>query len=1037
MISNEVLEKIFSKKLLSDSEWEYEDNQVSILKDDVKDNGSLSFTIKVNDKKEKFDVALVVKPDFSHVLGFCTCADANMTGVCKHMVMGCLEVNELLKTQAEQSTNKLTDVYKLDLLKDIYAPHSSHDVIKVFLHLKDLTDTGIAVGLKASILGNKPYVVKNIDTFLKDIDMHNKITLGRGFDSANYLLDENSQLLVNQLMLINHELNISGKNLNNSLINFEQLARLVKLQINQEIFFMGEEYLIKQRIDDIVMKVDYLKEDEYKVSLKKASFFEKLNHQLIINRANKIIYYVDDKELNKVNLLDSFDEAEREFVVNGEYAQEFMQDIIPNIYNDFDVKFDKRFDLKIIDDVFSASLFCYLENRVIKIKVNFKYGNQDINKLDKNVLVKRNYIKENSTIQGLINQGYSYNPEDELFFIEASKMQFYFLTKSIFSLKQDYEVFLDEKLQNAILTFDSSSISVDIKNSDDQDYFDVSFDLPEIDKKEIQDIINSINEKKEFHKLSNDTFIRLNDSNLLAQLLFIKEVIGDSSYKVNDYRQPKYKSYLLKNKAASLFSNVTYSKEFNDYIDKITLIEDLDQSVFEVDNYKLRDYQKQGVNLLSTLYKSSLGALLADEMGLGKTLQVISFFDVNNISNALIVVPKALLYNWRQEFMRFSPNQQVVILDGNKPERDNLVRQLTKNQIVLISYSTLINDYELFDGYDFDCVVIDEAQYIKNPATKTARTTKKISADFFIALTGTPIENNLLELWSIFDFIIPGYLSDINTFKSNYLSNKVNQQKQIDSLKSAIDPFILRRNKKDVLKEIPDKIINDIYCEMEDYQKVLYKEYLDQVVKESIKNSTTMDIIAQITRLRQISIDPKLVMPAYDKVPGKLQVFDEIISEIVASDEKVLVFSQYTTVLKGLAAHLDESGTKYYYLDGETKPKRRMEDVERFNKNKTPVYLISLKAGGVGLNLTSASKVIIYDPWWNPAVEAQAIDRTHRLGQSKKVQVFRFLSINSIEEKIHLMNQSKLDVSNAVLDSKISYLNHLSSDELIGLLTSE
>lgn len=1037
MLSNTLIEKKFGKKLVSDATWEIDDNLVSIISSTVKDNGALYYSLKVNNKSEKFDVALTIGKGFNTIVGFCTCTDSHNTGTCKHMVMSCFEINKKLEKEANLSVEKKTDVFKLDLLKKIYQPQSKHDIISLSLYIKDMTNTGIILGLKASIMGNKPYVIKSIDTFLDDLKNNKHIKIGQGFDTHNYEIDGQSRNLLRELFLLRQELIKSGKKINTDYISFEALSRLISYQINQEIYYLDEEFLIKNRLDDILLHIDYISETEYLVKLKKASFFEKLSSNLVVNKANKIFYILDDTQLNKIKLLDSFDETNREFVVSGEEAKEFLMDIVPNIYNDFEIKFDNRFEFKIIDDRFSAALYCYLENRVIKIRADFKYGNVSVNERSEKVLIKRNYNKENLVIQGLINQGYLYNPDEKCFNIEASKKQYYFLTKNIFSMRQDYEVYLDDTLQNAILNFDASSISIDIKGDNDQDYFDISFDIPEVDPSEIDNIIASINAKKEYHRLNNDTFLRLNDSRLLMQLLFLKDVIGDNSHTLNTYRVPVYKSFLVKEKASKLFTNITVNEEFDQYVEQIVQIKELDSDVFKSENYKLRNYQVEGVKWLTSLYKSRLGALLADEMGLGKTLQVISFFDVNKINNALIILPKALLYNWKHEFDKYSPNQKVIILDGHKLNRENAIKTLTGNEILLISYGTLINDYDSFEGRKFDCVVIDEAQYIKNPTTKTSRTTKKVDGNFFIALTGTPIENNLLEFWSIFDYIIPGYLNDSKSFTAQYITPKHSLEKSIKTLKDITNPFILRRTKDKVLTEIPDKIITNLYCEMEDVQKNLYAKYLEDIHKKSTEIYNPIEALAAITRLRQIAIDPKLYMPAYDKVSAKTQMFEEIIGEIIDAKEKVIVFSQFTSVLKNLSRTLDNKAIKYYYLDGETKPKQRLMDVERFNKNSVPVYLISLKAGGVGLNLTSASKVIIYDPWWNPAVEAQAIDRTHRLGQSKKVQVFRFLTKDSIEEQIYRLNEVKSHLAKDLLDQDINFINSLSRDEIKDLLLKE
>lgn len=1022
----------FSKKLIESAEWEYSDNSISILKKNKKDDFAYSYTLKVNNKTEKFDVIINLNLDKSKITGFCNCVDSVKEGTCKHMVMACMTIEKDMALEKKEVAKIKTDVYKLDLLKKIYKPTLRHDLISINLMINEISSEGIKLGLKINIFGHKPYVVKSINTLITDIDNNKLLAHGKEFQTHNYIVDDLSSKLFSALKVLIYDLEKSSLNINRDYITYKQFNTLLISKINQELYLNDEIFLIKDRLDDIVLNVESLDDGAYNLKLRRSSFFEKLGSDLVINRANKVIYSLKFEQMQKINLLDSFLETNRDFLISSENSEEFMSEVLPNIYNEFSVKLDNKMDYKLIDESFSSNLYCYLEDRVIHIKINFLYGEYDVSKSYKNTLIKRNYSKENQVMQILINQGYVFDHQLNEFLISANRSQFNFLTKSIFLLKQEFEVYLDEKLQSSILNYDSSTIKIDIKQSEGLDYFDINFDIGDIEISEIQDIIASFDAKKDYHHLNNEAFLKLNDSKLLFQLLFLKDVIGDNSHTMNTYRVPKYKSFLVKKQASKLFVNVTANQEFEDYIDQITLIEDVDYDLEEACEFHLRPYQKTGVNWLNGLYKANLGALLADEMGLGKTLQLISFLRLNSIKNALIVMPKALLYNWKAEFLKFDPNQKVVILDGSRKEREVLSKTLTGHEIVLISYNTLINDHDLFDNHTFEVMVIDEAQYIKNAQTKTTRTTKKVQANFYVALTGTPIENNLLELWSIFDYIIPGYLNDSKSFIKQYINSS--DRKQKENLREIIKPFILRRYKTKVLNELPDKIIVDVMCAMDTRQKAIYASYVESLNLSDIHSLKQMEVLAAITRLRQIAIDPAIMYEDYLDDSAKMIQFDEIINQIVASEKKVIVFSQYTTVLKKLKARLEKNNIKNYYLDGETKPKQRMMDVEKFNKNKIPVYLVSLKAGGVGLNLTSASNVIVFDPWWNPAVEAQAVDRAHRIGQKDVVSVYRFITTGTIEEKINKMNEIKLKVADEMLNDDINLISKLSSEELKKLL---
>ncbi len=425
----------------------------------------------------------------------------------------------------------------------------------------------------------------------------------------------------------------------------------------------------------------------------------------------------------------------------------------------------------------------------------------------------------------------------------------------------------------------------------------------------------------------------------------------------------------------------------------------------------LRPYQRHGVQWLLFLGHFHLGGILADDMGLGKTIQVLAaLISKRRTKPSLIICPKTLLFNWQIEARRFAPALKTIIIHGNQEHRLRLLRQAYDFDLMITSYPLVQRDIAQFSQLEFDCCILDEAQMIKNPETHLAHHVKKIKAGQRIALTGTPMENTIMDLWSVFDFILPGYLGPKDAFRIQY------DQANRDKLLSLIKPFMLRRTKQDVLPELPEKIEETIYAPLTQNQLALYHQALTQIrksINETIDRQglacSRMAILAGLTRLRQISNHPGLLHEAYrplQGISGKLELFDEMLRNLLANGHRVLVFSQFTQMLAILAQRLQERQITFCYLDGQTQDRQQV--IRRFNTDQNmSVFLISLKAGGFGLNLTAADTVILFDPWWNPMVENQAADRTHRFGQHKVVTVYRLISQGTIEEKIEKLQEQK------------------------------
>jgi SNF2 family DNA or RNA helicase len=453
----------------------------------------------------------------------------------------------------------------------------------------------------------------------------------------------------------------------------------------------------------------------------------------------------------------------------------------------------------------------------------------------------------------------------------------------------------------------------------------------------------------------------------------------------------------------------------------------------------MRSYQKSGFRWLKMLQHYGLSGILADDMGLGKTLQALSILaDLPGDSISLVVCPKTLLFNWAAEIEKFCPFLSHLIYEGTQKERRKLLENVRVN-IILASYSIIPSDLEFFEKINFDYVILDEAQHIKNVSALRTKAIKQLHTVNRLCLTGTPVENNTSEIWSLYDFLMPGYLPPQARFKEMY-SNEDNL-KDREKVRLMISPFLLRRKKAQVLIELPDKQVQTVYCKLSPLQEKLYLQILQKVKQDYLSGPANVSgnfihILAALTKMRQICDHPMLVSSDINddlKYSGKLELLSELISDAVGSGHKLLVFSQFVGMLHLLRKMMKKDKITYEYMDGSTRNRQKI--IENFNNNsKVRVFLISLKTGGYGLNLTAADMVIITDPWWNPMGENQAIDRAHRIGQTKKVMVYKTITRGTIEEKILLLQKQKREMFNSLIEGGQDIIKNMTSEQLRELL---
>jgi SNF2 family DNA or RNA helicase len=455
---------------------------------------------------------------------------------------------------------------------------------------------------------------------------------------------------------------------------------------------------------------------------------------------------------------------------------------------------------------------------------------------------------------------------------------------------------------------------------------------------------------------------------------------------------------------------------------------------------ELRPYQKAGYNWMQFLNKYSLGGCLADDMGLGKTVQTLALLqqqkELGASSASLLILPTSLIYNWEMEAKKFSPKLKLFNYTGIHREKN--VEQFANYDMVITSYGTARRDIEFLKNYYFHYIILDESQAIKNPDSNIARAVKELKSKHRLILTGTPIENSTMDLWSQINFVNPGMLGTESFFRREFLNpiEKKHDETKTKRLYSLIKPFILRRHKSQVATELPAKVENVHYCQMskaqeDEYERVKsqYRNQILESIEEKGVNGSQILLLQGLTKLRQIANHPKMVDENYEGDSGKMEDILHMMHSALDKDHKILIFSQFVKHLTIFRSYLDKEQIQYAYLDGSTK--NRQEQVEDFQNNKeTSVFLISLKAGGVGLNLTSADYVFILDPWWNPAIEQQAIDRAYRIGQKNKVFTYKFITKNSVEEKILNMQRGKQKLANDLITTEESFVKNLSKEDI-------
>ena len=764
-----------------------------------------------------------------------------------------------------------------------------------------------------------------------------------------------------------------------------------------------------------------------------------------IQKKNRL-FKLGQKE--KALLVKLVNEDMNEIIIDEQNKNNFSKYILPSIHQNIEMeegieefKVSKTISPKLYFDILRDKLSC---------AVKFLYDEEEINYFDEGTTIVRNNDFELEVIQDLLS--YSFVEENKNFLLKEMDEVGEFLENKINELSEKYEVYTSEKLKELkVIKKPTVKSTFSIGKDNIMSY---SFQMNDVDDEELSLLMSAYKNKKKYYRLKSGDLVNLENSTDLDELNNLMEDMNISSKDLDkgNLSLPKYRAIYLDSLKRSKYHIIETNNLFDELIEKFEKYKDAEISLSKKEENLLRDYQKDGVKWLCNIDKTGFGGILADEMGLGKSIQTIYYMKEllkeDKSYQFLIVVPTSLAYNWENEFDKFEPSMKKIIMVGNRKIRREKFEQIKDYNIVVTTYGLLREDQEYYKELHFKTVIIDEAQNIKNTHTEITKSVKNIKGDTFLALTGTPIENSIDELWSIFDFIMPGFLPEMTQFDRKFRVKDFDEEssKKLAELNRIISPFILRRRKRDVVKDLPPKIENNIYIDLGENQKKLYLLELERVNKETERilqeggmKKLRFLILQLLTRLRQICIDPRLVYEDYKKESSKMEEFSKVVENMVSNNHKILVFTSFREALKLAKKELDKKKITSYTIDGSTSSKKRMELVESFNQDDTNVFFIMLKAGGTGLNLASADVVIHLDLWWNPQAENQATDRSHRIGQKNTVEVIKLIAKGTIEEKILELQEKKKILSDKLIEENTSDLafSKLSEEDIKNLLSFE
>lgn len=1045
---------------------------VSLDIDDFSSSDIIMINATIKDQKKYHEVNMSIDKDDVIVRAhLCNCHEHNKISLtCSHCVAVLLKVKE--DEDKKQMSSKeeafiTQDSYAINVMnayeeQNVYSTLAMN--LKHAIHVEPVLEIRkkkiMALTLK---VGNtKRYIIKDIAQFLDDIQHNIKKSYGKelAFFHNIYSFDEESQQLIHYMIRHQHDvlffLNSSTLNTcpqaRNLCMTPDALDEFYDMYKEKDVMHrMKEKTLINLRFTDenpsMYIEVKYTEEGFYEIHINDFDFrlLEGRNHTYVL--WNHILYRCNKAfSTSCTPLLDAFLKKRAPLIVSKELMPTFYNNVIMNIKHHLPLHGND------ISQFAPLPLECKLyidmpKHNVISARLMYCYGNEEYNAFSTNAISSsRNFNDEIATRLIFTKYMTKVDANEGLAFIEHSHDAIYeFLNHGFEELSQTCEIYITDKFKKLQI---KESVNITMGVRIESDLLKINFDTYDFPVDELQQVLQAYRLNKKYYRMKNGSFVNIEDS-ALQELSSILDSLHVSEKEISSgkIKVPKYRALYVDNslKDADMIK-VDRDSSYKDIIRDIRNVQDSDFEVPSSLKFILRNYQKVGFRWLKTMAKYGFGGILADDMGIGKTIQVITLLEDeklhNNTSISLVVCPSSLILNWQSEIEKFSTSLTSILISGDSEERKRMIQKSDTYDVIITSYDYLKRDVAYYDNMQFKYQIIDEAQYIKNHNTKNAICVKQIQAAHRFALTGTPIENSLAELWSIFDFLMPEYLYSYAYFKKHYEFPivKENDVLALRELQRMVEPFILRRVKKDVLKELPEKVENTMLIEMDEEIRKLYmanvsliKSDLSKKFKEKGFENSKIMILSMLTRLRQLCCDPRLLYENFNRSGNKIEACMEFVANCYESGKKVLIFSQFTSLLSLLEKELMKQETPYYLLKGSTPKIQRQMLVNTFNSDDTPVFLISLKAGGTGLNLTSAEVVIHFDPWWNISAQNQATDRAYRIGQHNNVQVVKLIMKDTIEEKIMHLQNLKQNLSDSIIHQNEGVITSMSKDEIMKL----
>ncbi|MDM0955393.1 SNF2-related protein [Clostridium perfringens] len=956
--------------------------------------------------------------------------------VCKHISA----TNDVFYSLAKKKMqkNKLKSNNKPKLVKEKNKEHKGQEkrFLSLDINIKHMVKEGVTLfNCEFRIGAGNLNLILDLKDFLYKNSLKKPLKFNDGFTYnplKDEFLDEDKRVLQ---FVASHKDMISGRYLRLKQNNLKDFLKLIdeKKKINFNFNSINYEVKVKKENVPVALTLKEGKEGfvlshhkKFPVILNNSGDVMFFDRNLYLPRKRQLEYYIPIHKLFLKNNTITYKKS----LENLRSLLEELKNISKNIVLDENIRVFKEKLMKTTFNLYKnkGKIYC-------NAKIDYCGYIIDLIRDEKDNSFLRD-LKSEKYIEFQLERFKFIKREEDFCFIGSEEEIYELFSKGIKRLRELGEVLLSEELKE-FKVLDSSLISSELKEL--SNFYKLKFDFGDFELRELRESIEAMKKGDRFYR-TKKVYLDLEDPGIV-NFLNLLEDLGLENIKDNEVYIDKSKVLYIQEKLKD--RNLSFIKGGNvlqEIVGKLLNKEFKRKLVPRALNAELRPYQKEGFKWINEITDLGFGGVLADDMGLGKTLQIIAFLLSQKKSKSIVVVPTSVIYNWMDEFEKFAPSIKIGLVHGSKSKRDKVLRDFKrglgikveegnlkeksyeKYDVLLTTYGTLKNDEKAYENLSFDYCIIDEAQNIKNPAAQATLSVKNIKSRCNIALTGTPIENNLMELWSIFDFVMPGYLFTKDRFRERFILDESN----LSELKSLITPFILRRLKEDVLSELPEKLEKKYLVEMKGKQKQLYSFYVKAIKNQLNENKSSeksgrdkINLFAYLTKLREICLDPSLVVPDYTGGSSKLTVVKEIVKDASESGKKILLFSQFTSVLKKIEEDFKKEDISYLYLDGGTSAKDRVERVKKFNEDSNiKVFLISLKAGGVGLNLTSASVVIHFDPWWNPAVEDQATDRAHRFGQENKVEVIKLVAKDTIEEKIVLMQEDKRELIQSLMDGK-------------------